>query len=131
MTADVTPLERLGQAVELRIAELGLEYVRVAGAAGTSAETLSKIRKGTKASAATYRRLERALLWASGSVDAILAGGEPTPIVTDSDGAPPEVLEEDPQTAAVMTILEALPERVQAEVHRRLGDRMPRSTSER
>ncbi|SBT89418.1 Helix-turn-helix domain-containing protein [Streptomyces sp. DI166] len=79
MTVDAGALTRLGEYVERRIAELGLEYAAVCRAGGFSDETLSKIRKGAiKARPSTYRKLERALAWEQGSVDAILRGGEPT-----------------------------------------------------
>jgi transcriptional regulator with XRE-family HTH domain len=84
MTADAEALRRLGNYVERRIAELGLEYTAVCRAGGFSDETLSKIRKGTiHARPATYRKLERALLWAQGSVDAILTGDDPISLATD------------------------------------------------
>lgn len=116
-------LARLGDAVERYISEQGMQYTEVAERARFSIETLSKIRKGVRVSPVTYRKLERALGWAGGSVDAVRAGGEPT-----VDGIPeaPEPEEPiDPQAAAVLTILEGLPLRVQAEVLRRLGDRVP------
>lgn len=79
MTADTDALTRLGEYVERRIAELGLNYSAVCRAGGFSDETLSKIRKGTiRARHSTYHGLEQALLWERGSVDAILSGGEPT-----------------------------------------------------
>ena len=88
MTADTNALTRLGEYVERRIAELGLEYAAVCRASGFSDETLSKIRKGSvHARPATYRKLERALLWEQGSVDAVLSGGEPTPLTSDASTA--------------------------------------------
>jgi transcriptional regulator with XRE-family HTH domain len=85
MTADVDALMRLGTYVERRIAELGLEYAAVCRVGGFSDETLSKIRKGAiNARAATYRKLERALLWSHGSVEMILSGGEPVPLPADT-----------------------------------------------
>ena len=48
-----------------------------------SYEGLRAIRKGERRpNAVTRARLESALQWESGSVDAVLAGGEPTPVDT-------------------------------------------------
>jgi hypothetical protein len=91
MTADADPLKRLGDYVERRIAELALEYAAVCRAGGFSDETLGKIRKGSiRARSTTYRKLQLALRWAPGSVEAILSGGEPTPIE-------PQAAEQQPQ----------------------------------
>lgn len=78
MTGDSDPLGRLAGYVERRIAELALEYVEVARAADFSIEALRKIRNAISVRSSTYGKLERALRWAPGSVQAILAGGEPT-----------------------------------------------------
>lgn len=79
MTADTQPLVRLAQYIESRITALAMEYAEVCRLAEISDETLSNIRKGNRARAATYRKLERALQWDVGSIASILAGGEPTP----------------------------------------------------
>lgn len=78
MTDDAEPLKRLAAYVEQRIAELGLEYAEVARLADFSIEVLRKVRNGINARGSTYRKLERALRWETGSVAAILAGAEPT-----------------------------------------------------
>jgi transcriptional regulator with XRE-family HTH domain len=123
MTADAGP-SRLGEQVESRISELGLEYTEVAQRAGFSVETLSKIRKGVVVKPLTYRRLERALQWQQGSADDVLAGGAPRLIVDEPEApAPPEDV--DPRADAIMTILLDLPPRVQVDVMRRLGDSVP------
>ncbi|APE22012.1 hypothetical protein vnz_13950 [Streptomyces venezuelae] len=119
-------LARLGDTVESFIAAQGMQLNEVAERADFSIETLAKIRKGVRVRPATYRKLERALGWAAGGVAVAAAGGEPTveaaqPIPTV---APVEELI-DPQAAAILTILDGLPVRVQAEVLRRLGDRIP------
>lgn len=132
MTAGARLLH-LGQLVERRISELGLEYAGVARSAGFSVETLSKIRKGVAAKGATYRRLEVALEWAPGSVDSILDGGSPTSIsppgASGAEAGPAESDAQDesvdPRAQAILTILEGLPARVQADVLRQLGDRLP------
>lgn len=96
MTVDGDPdgrLEALAAHVERRISELGLEYAAVARTAGFSDETLSKIRKGIKARAATYRKLERALRWEAGSVQAVLDGGAPISAAEAESGDSPGVAE--------------------------------------
>ncbi|MFE6816045.1 hypothetical protein [Streptomyces sp. NPDC057677] len=119
-------LATLGGTVERFIAEHALQFTEVAERGGFSIETLAKIRRGVRVSSVTYRKLERALGWAAGSVAAAAAGGEPT--VEAAPPSPASVPAEeplDPQAAAILTILDGLPVRVQAEVLRRLGDRIP------
>ncbi|MFJ6935735.1 hypothetical protein [Streptomyces sp. NPDC101132] len=130
MRADDADTVRLGEHVETRIQELGLDYVDVARRAGFSVETLSKIRRGAVVKSATYRRLERALQWCPQSVDTIKAGGEPTLIPADE---PVEADDEpvDPRAEAILTILEGLPSRVQAQVLRELGSRIPPEARDR
>jgi transcriptional regulator with XRE-family HTH domain len=128
MTAYTGPI-RLGKKVESRISDLGLEYTEVAQRAGFSVETLSKIRKGVTVKPLTYRRLERALQWQQGSADDVLSGDEPRSLEDlPAEGEPeaPAPLEEiDPRAEAILTILADLPPRVQVDVMRRLGDRIP------
>ncbi|WP_159066330.1 hypothetical protein [Streptomyces hygroscopicus] len=84
-------LARLAAHTERRIADLGLQYAEVARTAGFSDQTLIAIRNGAKVRPTTHRKLEKALLWAPGSVQAILNGGEPTPLNPES--IPPEATE--------------------------------------
>lgn len=84
-------LARLAAYVERRIADLGLQYAEVARTAGFSDQTLIAIRNATKVRSTTHRKLEKALLWAPGSVQAILNEGEPTPLTPES--TPPETTE--------------------------------------
>jgi len=69
---------RLDKAMEDRRLSLGLEWRDVAEAANVSYETLRALRRNRQSSSLTKRRTEDALQWAPGSIDAILAGGEPT-----------------------------------------------------
>ncbi|WP_267898993.1 helix-turn-helix domain-containing protein [Thermomonospora amylolytica] len=63
-----------------RRAELGLDWQEVADQAGITREGLRRIRRGTgKMRAKTMRGIERALRWKPGSIDAILAWGDPNP----------------------------------------------------
>lgn len=83
---------RLGELMELRRVELGLTWEAVARRAGISRTTLNEIRKGKieNTQPLTKRAIERALDWASGSVDSILVGDEPTPVVAAVGGDEPE-----------------------------------------
>jgi hypothetical protein len=74
--------ERLNRHMEDRRYELGMRTWRaLSDRAGIAYETLRALRAGSNPSDATVRDLETALRWERGSIDAILAGGEPTPRV--------------------------------------------------
>ena len=103
MTAEAERLQALAAHVEARIGELGLEYATVARTAGFSDETLSKIRKGVGVRPATYRKLEIALLWEARSVQAVLVGGQPTP-VSPPTPAPSSRLSESEETLRRITL---------------------------
>lgn len=72
---------RLGELAAGRRAELGLTQIEVAQRGPLSLDRVQSIEgaKRTSYRLGTLVALERALEWASGSVDEILAGGEPTP----------------------------------------------------
>lgn len=73
---DEAPHVRLDQAMERRRVALRLSWRDVAREAGLSYEALRAVRRGDRSpSAITRARIEEALGWDSGSVDAILAGG--------------------------------------------------------
>lgn len=120
MTADAEPHKRLGEYIERRIAMLGLEYAEVARLGDFSDETLAKIRKGQRARSSTYRGLERALRWSAGSIQAILAGGEPTPLDTDQE--PTAAVDADWRLPAMREILKGVPLRDRPAVLRRLEE---------
>lgn len=69
---------RLGEAMAERRRELGLSVTRAAAAARIDRTTWSTTESGVRL-IATYNRagVERALGWEAGSIDAVLAGGEP------------------------------------------------------
>jgi transcriptional regulator with XRE-family HTH domain len=117
-------LARLGDIVERFISEQGMQYNEVAERADFSIETLSKIRQGIRVRPVTYRKLERALGWAPGSAATVQAGGQ-FEVETPPSAEPAPAVPVDPQAAAILTILEGLPERVQREVLARLGERLP------
>lgn len=59
---------------------LGMDWNDVAIKANVAYETLRALRRGQRRpNELTVRRLEDALQWEPGSIDAILDGGEPTP----------------------------------------------------
>lgn len=72
--------ERLSWLMDERRQELRLTWDVVAQSAGLSREGLRRVREGDRGMRTlTKRGIEDALNWEPGSVDAILAGGEPTP----------------------------------------------------
>lgn len=73
--------KRLGAYVVQRRNELGYGNQAALGkASGVSYRTISRLETGHSIGKNNLRKLEQALLWELGSVDAILAGGDPTPI---------------------------------------------------
>lgn len=69
---------RLSEAMEKRRLELRMKWTQVADRAGMSQAGLGAIRRGERSpSPLTRARIEDALLWGAGSIDAILAGGDP------------------------------------------------------
>ena len=77
-------LERLGHHVVSRRVALGYRNrTDLADSLQFTVRTLSDIEHGVrKASPGTYAMLENKLAWAPGSIDTILAGGEPTELVS-------------------------------------------------
>lgn len=83
------PPHRLDRIMNVRRLDLDLDWKDVADAAGIAIQTLDAVRKGkNRPTERTQRRIERALQWAPGSIDAVLAGGDPTPI---DDGHQPDL----------------------------------------
>lgn len=75
------PYERLDSAMNARRLDLRMNWREVSTAAGISYEALRGIRRGDyRPSELTARALDDALRWERGSVEAILAGGDPMPI---------------------------------------------------
>lgn len=80
---------RLAAKMEDRRLALGRTWAQVADQGSTTTETLRQIRAGgTPMRALTKRAVEMGLHWASGSVDAILSGGEPIEISGQADSHP-------------------------------------------
>lgn len=76
-------LERLGHHIVSRRVALGYRNrTDLADSLQFTVRTLSDIEHGVrKASPGTYAMLENKLAWAPGSIDTILAGGDPTELV--------------------------------------------------
>ena len=81
---DSRALERLGHHVVSRRVALGFRgRVDLASSLQFTVRTLADIEPGVrKASLGTYAMLENKLAWAPGSIDSILAGGEPTEVAS-------------------------------------------------
>jgi hypothetical protein len=82
---DRRDLERLGHHVVSRRVALGYRTrIDLANSLQFTVRTLADIEHGVrKASAGTYAILENKLAWAPGSIDTILAGGEPEEVVVE------------------------------------------------
>jgi hypothetical protein len=80
---DRRALERLGHHIVSRRVALGYRNrTDLADSLQFTVRTLSDVENGVrKASPGTYAMLENKLAWAPGSIDTILAGGEPTELV--------------------------------------------------
>jgi hypothetical protein len=81
---DARALERLGHHVVSRRVALGFRTrIDLASSLQFTVRTLSDIEHGVrKASPGTYAMLENKLAWAPGSIETILAGGEPTEVAS-------------------------------------------------
>src|SRR6185312_3681729 len=81
---DRLALERLGHHIVSRRVALGYRNrTDFADSLQSTVRTLADIEHGArKASPGTYAMLENKLSWAPGSIDTILAGGEPTELVS-------------------------------------------------
>ena len=88
---DRRSLERLGHYIVSRRVALGYRNrTDLANSLQLTVRTLADIEHGVrKASPGTYAMLENKLAWAPGSIDTILAGGEPHETVTELRRPPP------------------------------------------
>jgi hypothetical protein len=91
---DQQALERLGQYVMSRRVALGFRNrTDLADSLKFTVRTLSDIENGVrKASPGTYAMLENKLAWAPGSIDTILAGGEPKELAVELRQTRPNTL---------------------------------------
>ncbi|MBN1174299.1 MAG: hypothetical protein JXA67_19170 [Micromonosporaceae bacterium] len=89
------PRERLAQEIRGRRRELRLSLREAAKRAGIARNTWSGVEDETRiAQDTTYAGIEAALEWAPGSIEAILAGGNPTPGDPLPETLPPQHLDE-------------------------------------
>jgi hypothetical protein len=88
---DRRALERLGHYIVSRRVALGFRNrTDLANSLQFTVRTLADIEHGVrKASPGTYAMLENKLSWAPGSIDTILAGGEPNELVVKLRGGAP------------------------------------------
>ena len=82
---------RLSDLMEQRRLELGLRWKQVAEAGGISYESIRAIRSGTADMRSLTRHgIETGLRWEAGSVERILAGGDPAPLAEPAPVIPPD-----------------------------------------
>lgn len=78
---DTPDYQRLDRLMDARRLDLDMNWDDLALTAKISVATLRAIRRGeTDPRPITKRRMESALRWAPGSIDAVLAGGDPVPV---------------------------------------------------
>src|SRR5579875_3026864 len=81
-------LAEVGEMVANRRAELGKDRAELARIAEVDNKTLASLESGQRWPRDRSRaRIEQALRWRPGSIAALLAGGEPTPMPDGVDGA--------------------------------------------
>ena len=115
---DRRALERLGHHVVSRRVALGYRNrTDLANSLQFTVRTLADIEHGVrKASPGTYAMLENKLAWAPGSIDTILAGGEPNELVVKLRRATPDRLSH----AAADALSRASTEELLLELRRRI-----------
>lgn len=112
---------RLDTVLNQRRVELGLTWRDLSKSARISYEALRAFRRGEyRPTELTARRLDEALHWEPGSVEALLDGGSPTPV---QESRPPGD-EADPHAAAIAAILQTLPPEAQADVLRQVQEQI-------
>jgi hypothetical protein len=111
-------LERLAHYIVSRRVALGyLNRTDLANSLQLTVRTLADIEHGVrKASPGTYAMLENKLAWAPGSIDTILAGGEPKELVVKLRRATPDRLSH----AATDALSRASTEELLLELRRRI-----------
>lgn len=119
MPANVS--KQLGSWMEGRAQQLGLQWVEISERSGLSDEAIRKIRDGRtqRPNRATKAALEAVLQWMPGSIDAILAAGQPTEVPQPVEGA--DVTPEQ----AVISLLDLI-----TEARKKLGDKGARAVVE-
>ncbi|WP_181785393.1 hypothetical protein [Streptomyces phytophilus] len=122
------PPHRLDTHMDARRLDLRMTWRQVADAASISAETIRALRRGDNAPGdITKRGLEDALRWERGSIDRILAGGEPTPVRERTAGRGGHTLpDNDPTRRILDAALEQLTPEQQEEFLRQELERRER-----
>jgi hypothetical protein len=117
-------LERLGHHIVSRRVALGYRNrTDLADSVQFTVRTLADIEHGVrKASPGTYALLENKLAWAPGSIDAILAGGEPKELVVKLRRPTPDPMSH----KDVDALSRASTEELLLELHRRIIRPRPR-----
>ena len=115
---DRRALERLGHYIVSRRVALGFrKRTDLADSLQFTLRTLADIEHGVrKASPGTYAMLENKLAWAPGSIDTILAGGEPKEVVVNPRRAPHHPL----SSASAEALSNASTEELLLELRRRI-----------
>lgn len=115
--SDAPDWQRLGAAVRARRHERRLSPYDVRMAGGPSPATVQKIEAGAarEITSQTKDKLEHALGWTLGSVDAVLAGGEPTLALPPGTEGRAEVLHEGPGERIIIDIVTGLGELTEAD----------------
>lgn len=81
--------ERLGHAIESRRKAMGLSLSAAARLAGVDRATWTGSERGTRQTETyNYASIERALKWVPGSVETVLAGGDPIELPQPDSGRP-------------------------------------------
>jgi hypothetical protein len=81
-------LQRLAAQVRQRRATLGLDLEPAAASVGMSKDTWKKVEAAKPVRLTSYGKIEKALQWAPGSIDRILAGASPVVARKPRDGGP-------------------------------------------
>ena len=119
---DSPALERLGHHVVSRRVALGYRNrTDLADSVQFTVRTLSDIEHGVrKASPGTYAMLENKLAWAPGSIDTILAGGEPNELAPTLYRTNPTPQEHAPRPSTPNALSQASTEELLLELRRRI-----------
>ncbi|RAJ54920.1 helix-turn-helix protein [Streptomyces sp. KhCrAH-43] len=98
---------RLGHAIEAARDAKGMTQVALAEAADVSESTIQNLEAGKERvrQPPSVKKVEAALGWAPGSADAVLTGGEPTPLSADSNSDAPQAGD---QTGLPLRIIQEL-----------------------
>ncbi len=126
---DQWPWARVAEQVKARREDLGLTQRELAAAVGTTDRYISAIERAERDTyqQKTLRAIARALGWQSGSIDLILAGGDPVPAAE-----PAESLSIEDRVAALEVELAALRQivdRERDERRARISARVERSAA--